>query len=74
MKTYSWLKTWRLTKFKNLEIQCEFNNKNLGTEWFVFNLSTRTDCDHAGAVFHFEFLRVVFFCITFYDSRHKEEE
>jgi len=69
----SWFKDIKLSEFKNLEIQFEFLNPNICTEWFVFNLSTRSKQDHWGVGFTFELLRLVYFNINLYDGRHYDE-
>lgn len=62
-------KDFKITEYKNLEIQFEFNNI-LTTEWFVFDISTRSNQDHAGIHFNFEFMKLIFFNISLYDGRH----
>lgn len=69
----SWCKDWSITEFKNFEIQFEVNNPLVCTEWFVFNLATRSKQDHAGAELTIDLLRLVYFGINFYDSRHYDE-
>ena len=63
----------QVTWFKNLEIQFEFINPNICTEWFVFDLSTRSKQDHWGVGFTFEILRLVYFSISLYDERHYDD-
>ncbi len=61
-----------LTENKHLEIQLIVKDI-LCSEWFVFNLETRSNCDHKGITFRFELLKKLYLGIQFYDIRHKDE-
>ena len=67
-----WVKDIRVGKHKSIEFQLDWREGI--KEWFIFNLETRTGCDHWGAAFSLALLNIFYFGITFYDHRHVDEE
>jgi len=70
--TISFCKVKQLTENHSIELQIEMFN-DVCSEWIDVTIASRTRQDHAGFVIRFELLRVLYFCITFYDHRHYEE-
>lgn len=54
--------------YKNCEIS--FQLRTALCSWFEFNIRFLEKCDHAGLYFTFSLLKLFFFEINFYDSRH----
>jgi len=65
----SFVKTWQLKNFKFFEIQFDILT-SVADEWFIFKLETRTKQDHEGVYFGITLFCLVYFGMTFYDSRH----
>ena len=72
LKRRSFCKTWKLAEFKYFEFQIDWRSAMV--EWFYLNIETRTDCDHKGFYAGFALLRLLYIGLTFYDSRHKEDD
>lgn len=66
-------KDLQITKNKYIEFQV-IMNEALNTEWFVFSLETRSNCDHRGIYFRLEVLKKLYLGIVLYDKRHVDEQ
>lgn len=67
-----WLKVFKISKHKSLEFQVD--GRDGPGDWFIFNLSTHSRCDHGGVRFEFSLLRLFYLGISFYDHRHWDYE
>jgi len=63
----------QISQFKNFELDFYLGISNPLAEWINLNIGTKTFCDHPKVFFEFSCLRVIYFNVTFYDSRHYEE-
>ena len=68
----SYCGTKQLAENHSIEFQFEMFN-DLCSEWLTITIATRTRQDHEGFIIHFEFLRMLYFCVNFYDHRHYDD-
>jgi hypothetical protein len=61
-------KDFTISKNKSIEFQLEFLND--WTSILGINIDYTTKCDHAGASFELNILKMIYFNVVFYDHRH----